>query len=148
MTGLQNKATQPANTVPSGADAGQQIPQQEHVMELLIGYLLLAGVLASVTLLIIGLVWQKIITGHFALNYLISGMNLFQFVVSDFRTLLGDASFGPRIFVNLGIAALLLTPFIRVVASVFFFALAERNWKYTLFTLFVASVLTYSLFLR
>ncbi len=148
MTGSQDKPTQPANTVPPGADAGQQIPQQEHVMELLIGYLLLAGVLASVTLLIVGLVWQKIISGHFTLNYLISGMNLFQFVTADFRTLLGGASFGPRIFVNLGIAALLLTPFIRVVASVFFFALAERNWKYTLFTLFVASVLTYSLFLR
>ena len=29
-----------------------------------------------------------------------------------------------------------------------FFALVERNWKYTLFTTFVFAVLTYSLFLR
>ena len=43
---------------------------------------------------------------------------------------------------------LLLTPLVRVLASLLFFALAERNWKYALFTGFVLAVLTYSLFLR
>jgi len=54
----------------------------------------------------------------------------------------------PRLFLNMGIAILMLTPFVRVLASVFYFAFAERNWKYTLFTGFVLSVLIYSLFLR
>jgi hypothetical protein len=35
-----------------------------------------------------------------------------------------------------------------VLASLLFFAFAEHNWKYTLFTGFVLAVLTYSLFLR
>jgi uncharacterized membrane protein len=54
----------------------------------------------------------------------------------------------PRVLINMGIAVLMLTPFVRVLASVFYFALVERNWKYTLFTGFVLCVLTYSLFLR
>jgi Kef-type K+ transport system membrane component KefB len=43
---------------------------------------------------------------------------------------------------------LMLTPFFRVAASVFYFMIALKNWKYTLFTGFVLAVLTYSLFLR
>jgi len=42
----------------------------------------------------------------------------------------------------------MLTPFVRVLTSVFYFAFVERNWKYTLFTGFVLGLLTYSLFLR
>ena len=39
-------------------------------------------------------------------------------------------------------------PQVRVLASMLYFAFVERNGKYTLFTGFVFSVLTYSLFLR
>jgi uncharacterized membrane protein len=42
----------------------------------------------------------------------------------------------------------MFTPYLRVAASAVYFALVERNLKYTLFTLFVFAVLTYSLFLR
>ena len=42
----------------------------------------------------------------------------------------------------------MLTPYVRVAASMLYFGIAEHNWKYTLFTLFVFTVLTYSLFLR
>jgi len=41
----------------------------------------------------------------------------------------------------------LLTPYVRVLASMIFF-LVERNWKYSVFTFFVFAVLTYSLFLQ
>jgi uncharacterized membrane protein len=44
----------------------------------------------------------------------------------------------------MGIGVLMLTPFVRVLASVVYFAFVEHNWKYTLFTAFVLSVLTYS----
>jgi len=43
---------------------------------------------------------------------------------------------------------LLLTPYARVLASMLYFALVERNRKYTAFTTFVLLTLTYSLFLR
>lgn len=53
-----------------------------------------------------------------------------------------------RFIINMGIAVLMLNFFVRVLASVFYFAFVEHNWKYTLFTAFVLSALTYSLFLR
>ncbi len=81
------------------------------------------------------------------LDYTIAEMNLFQFVITDVRLLVSD-TVRPRLFINLGIAVLMLTPYVRVLVSMFYFAFVEQNWKYSLFTGFVLSVLTYSLFLR
>ncbi len=75
------------------------------------------------------------------------GMNFFRFVVSDVATVI-RTGFGPRRMINLGIAVLMLTPFIRVASSMVYFGVIEHNWKYTIFTGFVLAVLTYSLFLR
>lgn len=120
----------------------------ERRMELMVGYLLLAGVVLSVASLLFGLVLDWVHHGTIRIVYLIKGVNYFQFLAHDILALTGPHLWGARTFVNLGIALLMFTPFFRVVASVFFFALEERNLKYTLFTLFVATVLTYSLFLR
>lgn len=117
-------------------------------MELLVGYLLLSGVMVSIVLLLTGMIWEYVKTGSLHLNYLIAGMNFFQFFLRDIHAIVTPRLFGPRAFVNLGIAALLFTPYIRVVSSMVFFAAAEKNWKYTAFTAFVGIVLTYSLFLR
>ena len=85
----------------------------------------------------------------FALIFFISiaGMNLFEFMLTDIQQAAADAV-RPRLLVNLGIAALMLTPYVRVLASMLYFAFVEHNGKCTLFTGFVFSVLTYSLFLR
>ncbi len=116
-------------------------------MEVLVGYILQIGVLLSMTLIALGMVWRWLNTGVLGLDYSISGMNFFEFVVSDLQQVFLGA-FRPRLLVNLGIATLMLTPYVRVFASMLYFAIAERNWKYTAFTAFVFSVLTYSLFLR
>jgi uncharacterized membrane protein len=116
-------------------------------MEILVGYILLIGVLLSVALIAIGVVWHGLATGQLGLEYSISGMNLFKFALVDIHQMFSGV-FRPRLFVNLGIATLMLTPYVRVLASMFYFAFVERNRKYTVFTGFVFSVLTYSLFLR
>ena len=116
-------------------------------MEVLVGYILLIGVLLSMALIAIGVVWHWLTTGQLGLEYSISGMNLFEFVLTDLRQVFTD-TLRPRLFVNLGIATLMLTPYVRVLASMLYFAFVERNRKYTVFTAFVFSVLTYSLFLR
>ncbi len=139
------------NPTPSPSDATASARREarlEHDMELLVGYILLAGVLISIAFLVIGLVWQYALTGSLHLNYLIAGMNYFDFLLRDLRSLFHPAGWDPRIFIDLGIASLLFTPYIRVVSSMVFFAVEERNWKYTAFTAFVGAVLTYSLFLR
>jgi uncharacterized membrane protein len=116
-------------------------------MEILIGYILLVGVLLSVALLAIGFIWRWERSGNLRFQHTIVGMNFFEFVLTSLRQM-ASHDLRPRVMVNMGIAVLMLTPFVRVLASVFYFALVQRNWKYTLFTGFVLSVLTYSLFLR
>ncbi len=116
-------------------------------MDVLVGYILLVGVLLSVTLIVAGVAWRWLATGQLGFEYSISGTNLVEFVLNDLGQVL-DGALRPRLFINLGIGVLMLTPYVRVLASMLYFALAEHNIKYTVFTAFVFSVLTYSLFLR
>lgn len=116
-------------------------------MDIVIGHLLLAGVLISVLLLVTGLVWHWRSTGQWGIDYTIAGLNLFGFVRADIQQAMVGA-LRPRLLISLGLASLMLTPYLRVFISMLFFAFVEHNWKYTVFTAFVLSVLTYSLFGR
>ncbi len=122
-------------------------PKTSFDMEVLVGYILLIGVLTSIALIITGLAWHFLRTGEIGIQYTISGMNFFEFLSNGLRQVFAD-QYRPRLLVSLGIAMLMLTPFVRVFASMIYFLVAARNWKYTVFTAFVLTVLTYSLFLR
>ncbi|MCL4473332.1 MAG: DUF1634 domain-containing protein [Actinobacteria bacterium] len=137
-------------TAPEGTAAAHQPSGAKNdgfSMEVLVGYILLIGVLLSVALITIGVAWRWLATGQLGLEYSIAGMTLFRFVLADLQQIFSGA-FRPRLFVNLGIATLMLTPYVRVFASMLYFAFVERNRKYTIFTGFVFTILTYSLFLR
>lgn len=126
----------------------ERVQSNDHFdMESLVGYILLIGVLLSVALLAVSFVWRWLRVGNLRFEHSIVGMNFYEFISSTLRQMASRA-FRPRLFLNMGIGVLMLTPFVRVLASVFYFAFVEHNWKYTLFTGFVLSVLTYSLFLR
>lgn len=115
-------------------------------IETLVGLILLVGLLASVTLILSGLVWNWRATGTLRLDYSMGGTNLFGFAVNEL-SLLAHGSFSPRMVISLGITVLLLTPYVRVLASMLYFALVEHNIKYSCFTGFVLVILSYSLFL-
>ncbi|HKC71707.1 MAG TPA: DUF1634 domain-containing protein [Terriglobales bacterium] len=136
-----------ANTLssPPSAESAQEWRQLE--MDVLVGYILLGGVLLSMALIVAGLFWKYLQTGGVRLEYELAGMNLFQFVVSEIH-LAAIGQIRPRLLINMGIVVLMLTPFFRVLASVVYFLVVLKNWKYTAFTLFVLLVLTGSLFLR
>ena len=116
-------------------------------MDLLVGYLLLTGVGLSLALIAVGLCWNFLRAGHFWLDYQLGGTNLFEFGLAEVRAA-AAGNVGPRTLVNSGIAVLMLTPYLRVLASMLFFMFALKNWKYSLFTAVVLAVLTFSLFLR
>jgi uncharacterized membrane protein len=116
-------------------------------METLVGWILFGGVALSSALLAIGLIWHRIVTGHLELNYTLAGANFSEFLLADVRELFSKA-IQPRSLVDLGLAILMITPYVRVLASIAYFALSERDWKYSLFTTFVFAVLTFSLFQR
>jgi uncharacterized membrane protein len=130
---------------PPAVESAQEWRQLE--MDVLVGYILLGGVLLSVALIIAGLLWKFIQTGGVRLQYELAGMNLFQFAVSEIH-LAALGQMRPRLLINMGIVVLMLTPFFRVLASVVYFMVVLKNWKYTVFTMFVLLVLTGSLFLR
>lgn len=125
--------------------AGEQ--KRMSTMDVLVGYILLIGVLLSGSLIIAGTLWNWVLTHHLATQFTISGENYFEFLTSSLHALL-TCAIEPRLFISLGIVTLMFTPYLRVGASVVYFAVVARNVKYTLFTLFVFVVLTYSLFLR
>lgn len=116
-------------------------------MDTLVGIILQDGVLLSLGLIVIGLFWRWLRTGGLVLDYQISGVNLFEFLTAEVR-LAVHGSVRPRLLINLGIAVLMLTPFVRVAVSMVYFMGVLRNRKYTFFTAIVLIVLTYSLFLR
>lgn len=131
----------------SSAEAAPGEATRQFEMDTLVGTILQDGVLLSLVLITAGLVWVWFRTGHLALSYQITGVNLFEFASGELR-LAAHGAIRPRLLINLGIAVLMLTPFIRVAASVGYFLVVLRNWKYTVFTAIVLSVLTYSLFMR
>jgi uncharacterized membrane protein len=116
-------------------------------METVVGYILMIGVATSLGLLSAGLAWHWWSTGTARLDYELAGMTVFQLASADVRQL-ATGPWRPRLLINLGLAVLLLTPYVRVLASMAYFAVAERNRKYAAFTGFVLATLTYSLFLR
>jgi len=122
-------------------------PSRDAQMDALVGYLLLSGVSLSMALIAVGLLWHRLRTGTFHLAYPIEGMNLFEFLLAEIR-IAGQDRLRPQTLVDAGIAVLLLTPYLRVLASMLYFLFAQRNWKYSLFTAVVLGVLTFSLFLR
>lgn len=127
--------------------AQQRERREQLKMDVLVGYVLAGGVITSMVLVATGLIWHWAATGTLGLDYAMGGMNFFRFVLSDVAIVI-RTGFGPRRMINLGIAVLMLTPFIRVASSMAFFAVVERNWKYAVFTGLVLAILTYSLFLR
>ena len=116
-------------------------------VETAVGYLLLAGVLCSVVLLSCGAIWNWLATGRPEMSYPVAKAAAYRFFLDDFRRI-RTGPWDPRLLTNLGVIVLLLTPYLRVFVSMLYFAFVERNAKYAVFTLFVLSVLTYSLCLR
>ncbi len=116
-------------------------------MASLVGYTLLGGVLTSAALMSTGLVWHWASSGRVQGTSPTASTDLAQIFATFFQQLASGA-LNPRQLVYFGLAVLLLTPYVRVAASAWYFAAVDRNAKYTVFTGFVLAVLTYSLFLH
>ena len=133
---------------PTGATAHSVSQQRlELDMDLLVGYILLIGVLLSLALVLAALIWKWIVSRTVEFDYQLSGMNFIELTVNELR-LAASGALRPRLLLTLGILMLMLTPFLRVLASMVYFLVGLRNWKYTLFTAFVLVTLIYSLCLR
>jgi uncharacterized membrane protein len=114
-----------------------------------IGHVLIAGVVISLVLETIGILLFYFSYGHFNIleerSLFIHGRNFFNFMTELFQA----GTMGKKAFflMSLGVVVLILTPYVRVLMSVLYFAW-EKNTKYILITLFVLVLLTMSLAFR
>lgn len=118
-------------------------------LERVISYILIVGVIVSLLLEVAGIILYYRSYGSWGVlldrAVRIQGHDFFSFLFDLIR---GAHTEGIALrLMTAGIAVLILTPFIRVVFSVFYFAW-EKNSKYVLITLFVLLVLTLSLTLH
>ena len=124
-------------------------PKDESKLESTISILLILGVISSLCLVGAGIFLFPSDFGQFATSQqkemFIQDQNFFQF----FNDLLRGGFTSPKSIwlMTMGIAVLILTPYLRVTLSLLFF-LAKRDFQYTLITLFVFIMLTVSLLLH
>jgi uncharacterized membrane protein len=126
-----------------------QVGTGETKLETAISYLLIIGVITSLVLEVTGIIMLYVDYHQLPLSqdpiFYIRGINFFTFIYDQF---LGDTGEPLSIrMLTLGIAVLMLTPFLRVMVSAVYFAL-RKNLKYTLITVFVLAILTVSLVLH
>ncbi len=121
----------------------------ESKFERTIAYILIFGVMISLLLEIAGMIRYHYTRGHFGIledkSLFIHGNNFFYFLFEFIRH--GDTEHKSIFLMTLGIAILMLTPYVRVILSVVFFS-KEKNLKYVVITLFVLVLLTVSLILH
>lgn len=120
--------------------------KNEVKLEVILSYMLTAGVIISLSLMIIGIILFYINTGNLNISrspeMFIHGQNFFSFI---YKLLQGQKLQSPSIsFMVAGTIVLMLTPFIRVVASLIYFAVA-KDLKYVFITFIVLAILTISL---
>ena len=115
--------------------------------EAAIGSILVIGVVCSLILEVVGITLFYFSYGHLRISetqeQFIHGANFFQFLFHLF----GNGHSPSLLLMTLGIAVLMLTPYIRVILSFFYFLWA-RNTKYIAITAFVLVLLTISLATR
>ncbi len=129
--------------------SSEKLGSGESKLETAISYMLITGVAISLLLEILGVVLLYREYGNLAISrdagLFIRGRDFFSFIFQQFA---GNHPLGPGILlITAGIIVLILTPYIRLVASVVYFA-AEKNMKYVVITLFVLIVVTLSLTLH
>ncbi|TAM36745.1 DUF1634 domain-containing protein [bacterium] len=123
-------------------NTGQELT--DHKMEMLIGNLLRAGVVAAASVVLLGGIIYLFRHGSALADY-----KVFQRGPSDLRRIggiLSNAFSGHgRGFIQLGLLLLIATPVARVMVSIFVFA-RKRDTLYVIVTLSVFCILIYSLF--
>ncbi len=114
-------------------------------LETLISYILAGGVLVSLVVEAAGLGYYastESLEVDFTSRWQTNGNDFFAYAWGTLVSL--GQGVTPLTLIALGIVLLMITPYLRVLASVVYFAIA-RNSKYALISLFVLTVLTISL---
>ena len=116
-------------------------------LEEVIGYILIIGVTTSLIIESAGLALYVVGKGAIEIDLsdpeaYVRSRDFFAYIIDVVSSVLGNPNYVD--VMALGLVLLMLTPYLRVVASVVFFAFS-RNYKYVVITLIVLAMLTVSL---
>lgn len=112
-------------------------------IQVILGTLLRVGVIASMSIVLIGGILYLISNHSVSINYSSFSPNKSGF--SSIPTIfIGLIDLDPKAIIQFGVLLLIFTPVARVVFSIFSF-LIERDYLYVLIGLFVLGVILYSL---
>ena len=121
--------------------------EREVHLERLIGYILICGVVLSVIITAYGLLLFQLQTSTSVITFnsssRVSGSNFFSYVGNLILSV--GLGMSASSIMALGLVVLMLTPYIRILASAIYFAWS-RNAKYSTITIFVLLLITLSLF--
>jgi len=124
----------------------KRIPGEEK-LELAISYILIIGSIVSVAIEAIGIFSHYYVHRDLSIvfqpQYALKGADFFSYSGVTVLSLI-QRSWTPFQILALGLVRLMITPYMRVVASVVYFG-AARNVKYLAITTFVLVILTASL---
>jgi len=119
----------------------------EEKLELVISYILMIGVVSSVVVEAIGILnyyyVNRDLTIAFQPQYALKGRDFFSYSGATLLTLI-QGNWTPLQILALGLVLLMMTPYVRVLASVVYFGVV-KNVKYIIITAFVLIILTASL---
>lgn len=122
----------------------------EEKLELAISYILIIGVAASVAVESIGIVdyyfMNRSMEITFQPEFALKGANIFTYTRTVLSTLLSGELTRYNIL-GLGVAIMVMTPYVRVWASVIYFSIV-KNPKYFFITGIVLVILTVSMLLH
>jgi len=120
----------------------------ESKIEVILSYILITGVIVSLTLMIAGMILFYLDFGSFDISrdpsMFIQGKNFFSFIFDIFK---GNGSENTAlIFLTIGTIVLMLTPFIRVVASLIYFIwIKDKKYIFITLTVLIILIITLSL---
>lgn len=115
-------------------------------MEDLISSILRSGMWISMGLVMAGLALQATGAGQGGFEDRLQGTNVLQFLLADLHRA-GSPRLWLSLLAHLGVAVVLVTPYARVLASLYYFACVERRGTHALLTSLALVTLTYILFL-
>jgi uncharacterized membrane protein len=119
----------------------------EEKLELVISYILMIGVVSSVVVETIGILnyyyVNRNLTITFQPQYALKGRDFFSYSGATLQNLI-QGNWTPLQILTLGLVLLMITPYVRVLASVVYFGVV-KNLKYIIITAFVLVILTASL---
>ncbi|MBI3321909.1 MAG: DUF1634 domain-containing protein [Candidatus Omnitrophica bacterium] len=115
-------------------------------LEALMSAILRSGTLLSIGLVLVGIALRSAQEGFRGFAEPLRGTNVFQFLRADLRLLHAPERW-PVALAHLGVAALMLTPYVRVLATMLYVTCVQRSGKHAILASLVLLTLTYIVFL-